>query len=1571
MRRAMLAVVALVAFSSVTQAAVFTKGPYMFLGNAETEMRMLWQADSTPNISEIEWGPTEGYGNSSGPLKESGSGANEHQFFFTITGLTPGTVYQYQVQIDDDKIKGSFTAGRASNAEDFMFYAIGDTRTQPNMLNEVMGAILTDMNANATQRQTMLLHSGDWCHADEETVWQQQFWNRTYPKTLEALTLLPIMGARGNHEDAAVCYKKYLPYEPVTHNCYYSFDYGPIHFTVIDLYVPFNTGSEQYTWIVKDLATTTKPFRIALFHRSIYTADPNPYAEGLKYLEPLFIQYNVRVPLTGHYHWYSRSMVDGLQHVTTGGGGAPLTPPAEHVENVVSAEMAYHFMRFHIHKGIMTVAAIGLDGNTIDTFQISNKATRWNLPLGYIPQIPLGLEIVLDPQATGSSYSAEDTPPTGWTVGAINHGGTWDAASGKVKWGPFTDCQMRTLTYQATPPSGETGTKTFTGTAYFDGRAVPITADLNLTPTTTLYHPADETFDGVVTDDELTEYSALWKTGASAETGPTPVPIDYATRAAYLLQTGGAYHYLPAMDPVIWPTDPSVWQSGAPGGPPVAPVLGTSTSARTLPATYTAGTDVPVSIVVSPDTATHAYAVQDEPPTGWTVSDISDGGGWDATNKMVKWGPFSDNSARTLTYNAKPPKNESGTKTFSGTASFDGVSAAIGGTQTISSGGAQTYTITASAGANGTIAPSGSVTVDAGANQTFTITPNASYHVADVLADGNSVGAVTSYTFTSVAANHSISASFAANSGQSAATRTIPPTYQPGQGVAVSIQASPAGSVQTYAVLDAPPANWTVGSISNGGAWDAANKQVKWGPFADSTARTLTYTATPPAGESGTKAFSGTATFDWLSSAIGGAQTITIAGDTVPPAVTGCLPPLSGAWNVQRDALVQLHVTDGGSGVNASTVKIEASLDQTVWETISDGSPSYDASGNTVFKGTTTRGGTPADYLYVFQPSAPFDYEQQVYIRVKASDVAGNPMLPVVYSFATETRSFGVNARVDGGTGGCESPAVARDVNGSIWVAWDRVGADGKGHVFVARMPKDANQFEAEAEVMAGAGDRRHPVLAAAPNGRLWLAWEVVDQADVSVAWADVAHPATWTYASDIEYPVGVTAVRRPAIAVDSTGALCVAVEATWNGVGEIGTARLPNGSATWTVTQTPLSTEAGNKSAPTVAVAKNDVVYAVWANTTDKDLYGSSYAGGWAGSSTRITNNGASSAPTIAASSNSSALYLAWLQAGGTPNPDIWYAASPSGLPTSPLVGVSVTHGEAGVQLAGSPRIAVNAAGKVFLAWHDKRSAVAGDTDIMFAETKADGTVGTNNRVSRESGNRPQSSPALGLTANGGPCAAWIDLRESGVSHIYFAETTDMVFYDAPWTGVSGTGGSHTFTAPTNSRMPRVDVTVPPGIFTAPRDVSVSELRAPEVACPGGFGLYLDIGGGQDEVLADWVTITIYGVTSAPTPLAVYRYVAPLTPLDAPVWTHDWVRNEQYDPIAKTITFQTRHLSSFGAGSGTAPSPSGGGTSGGGGGGGCSMSAGPGGAWTILLLPVAAVLTLLALRLRRRTTAR
>ena len=73
-----------------------------------------------------------------------------------------------------------------------------------------------------------------------------------------------------------------------------------------------------------------------------------------------------------------------------------------------------------------------------------------------------------------------------------------------------------------------------------------------------------------------------------------------------------------------------------------------------------------------------------------------------------------------------------------------------------------TYTIDASAGPGGSIAPTGAVSVEEGNTQSFTITPDAGSQVKDVLVDGSSQGPITSYTFSNVQTDHSIEASFKA-----------------------------------------------------------------------------------------------------------------------------------------------------------------------------------------------------------------------------------------------------------------------------------------------------------------------------------------------------------------------------------------------------------------------------------------------------------------------------------------------------------------------------------------------------------------------------------------------------------------------------------------------------------------------------------------------------------------------------------------------------------------------------------------------------------------------------------------
>ena len=101
--------------------------------------------------------------------------------------------------------------------------------------------------------------------------------------------------------------------------------------------------------------------------------------------------------------------------------------------------------------------------------------------------------------------------------------------------------------------------------------------------------------------------------------------------------------------------------------------------------------------------------------------------------------------------------------------------------------------------------------------------------------------------------------------------RTLPVCYVPGYALMVKLDIGPTPTVLEYALEDQPPEGWTLGTMSDSGAWDAASLRVTWGPFFDATARTLTYVLTPPSDAVGPVTFAGLVNFDGASVPIDGA----------------------------------------------------------------------------------------------------------------------------------------------------------------------------------------------------------------------------------------------------------------------------------------------------------------------------------------------------------------------------------------------------------------------------------------------------------------------------------------------------------------------------------------------------------------------------------------------------------------------------------------------------------------------------------------------------------------------------
>ncbi|MCC7373456.1 MAG: hypothetical protein IT581_02285 [Verrucomicrobiales bacterium] len=215
-----------------------------------------------------------------------------------------------------------------------------------------------------------------------------------------------------------------------------------------------------------------------------------------------------------------------------------------------------------------------------------------DLPQFYSPLIAIEVRNAVVPAPGVRAYAVEDSVPAGWSVANISHGGIWDAAAGKVKWGPFRDGTTRSLTFRTVPSQEARGAVTFKGSASFDGVRGPIE-------------------------------------------GANEVEVSLGN------------------------------------------------ASRVLPAEYGPGEVIDVLIRSVPATSTRVQTFEEKPPVGWVVSDIGQGGVWDALRQKVKWGPFSDSSTRNLTYRVRPGADARGGAEFAGMAQFDDLQTTVAGSNVV------------------------------------------------------------------------------------------------------------------------------------------------------------------------------------------------------------------------------------------------------------------------------------------------------------------------------------------------------------------------------------------------------------------------------------------------------------------------------------------------------------------------------------------------------------------------------------------------------------------------------------------------------------------------------------------------------------------------------------------------------------------------------------------------------------------------------------------------------------------------------------------------------------------------
>jgi hypothetical protein len=384
------------------------KQPYLVYPGDPTQMQVLWQLTDVAT-STLAWGTDTTCALGSAANAEYGG---DHQHAWTIEGLTPATMYQYRVTTNGVAYRGSFRTAPNAWATKLKFLAYGDTRTYPATHNQVAGAMLSSIAADPDY-QSLSLFMGDYVTSGiTESSWTTEFFDPALTNLRRLMASLPLQGTMGNHEGTGALFVKYFPF-PFISGRYWSFDYGPIHVTVVDQYTSYAPGSPQLQWITDDLARTKKTWKFILLHEpgwSAYGGHPNNTVVQA-YLQPLCLQYGVSIVFGGHNHYYARAAVNGVQHLTTGGGGAPLEVPDIFMPYIVASSRTNHH------------CTLAIDGDTL-RFKAFNTAN----------------DAVLDSFTLLRPAVAPDSTFPSIAISAPNGGETWKAGSVRaITWSASDD----------------------------------------------------------------------------------------------------------------------------------------------------------------------------------------------------------------------------------------------------------------------------------------------------------------------------------------------------------------------------------------------------------------------------------------------------------------------------------------------------------------------------------------------------------------------------------------------------------------------------------------------------------------------------------------------------------------------------------------------------------------------------------------------------------------------------------------------------------------------------------------------------------------------------------------------------------------------------------------------------------------------------------------------------------------------------------------------------------------------------------------------------------------------------
>ena len=322
---------------------------------------------------------------------QTGMSTTFYQYQATLTGLSAGTAYSYQIVMAGVNITPETDYRfQTPGPGPFSFLVYGDSGD--GSANQLAVAFRL-----VAEQPNFILHVGDIAYPSGT---YQEFTDNHFSVYATLMRRACFFPVAGNHEYYTTNSAPYLALhapptagvDPRDAGRYYSFDWGPVHFVALDanlLDVGFAAQqARMLAWLENDLSATQAPWKVAYWHQNPYPIsqhvdDPIDIASR-QLLVPILERHGVQVVFCGHEHNYQRSKPmrggvpvssgPGTIYMTTGAGGAVLHPisPQSFLDQQA---MVWEYLHVDVDGPRFTIHAIGADGKEFDRVQLAPPPT--------------------------------------------------------------------------------------------------------------------------------------------------------------------------------------------------------------------------------------------------------------------------------------------------------------------------------------------------------------------------------------------------------------------------------------------------------------------------------------------------------------------------------------------------------------------------------------------------------------------------------------------------------------------------------------------------------------------------------------------------------------------------------------------------------------------------------------------------------------------------------------------------------------------------------------------------------------------------------------------------------------------------------------------------------------------------------------------------------------------------------------------------------------------------------------------------------------------------------------------